>query len=158
SRRQMGWSYSKLVRIETGRASIGIPDLHALLRHYGAGQDKITTMVELARSAREQAPWNLYRDVASPVYVAFCSYESSASVIRNFEPIFVPGLLQIEEYARAVIRFIEDSRYIDGLVDLRMQRQELLTQPHPPRMHFILDESVICRHIGGVTIMRRQLQ
>lgn len=156
----MDWSQSKLIRIETGAVNISTNDLRALLNHYGVEQAKIVSMVELARSAREQTKWNIYRDVAAPEYIAFCGYESSASVIRNFEPILIPGLLQTEEYARSVVSTFEANspHRIDSLVDLRMQRQEIVTLDNPPSLHFVIDESVIRREVGGAEITRRQLK
>lgn len=156
----MDWSQSKLIRIETGTVNISTNDLRALLNHYGAEQERITSLVEMARSAREQTPWNAYRTSASSSYINFCGQESSASVIRNFEPILVPGLLQTEEYAQGALSVImhERSDRIDSLVDLRMQRQELVTRPDAPSVHFIMDESVIYREIGGPAVSRRQLR
>lgn len=157
----MDWSPSKLIRIETGAVNIRTNDLRALLAHYGVDQIRIDSLVEVARAAREQPRWHLYRDVAKPEYIAFLGYESSASVIRNFEPILVPGLLQTEEYTRELLNIVtdQDPDNIDSLVDLRIQRQELLTrETSPPSFHFIMDEAVIRRIVGGRDIMRRQLR
>jgi transcriptional regulator with XRE-family HTH domain len=157
----MDWSASKLIRIETGAVNISTNDLRALLSHYGADQDRIDALVEVARAAREQPRWSLYKNVAEPEYIAFLGYESSASVIRNFEPILVPGLLQTEEYAREALKMTTDEEpdNVDALVDLRMQRQELLVrEASPPGLHFIMDEAVIRRLVGGQDVMRRQLR
>jgi hypothetical protein len=103
--------------------------------------------------------WSHYKNAATPEYIAFLGYESSASIIRNFEPLVVPGLLQTEEYARTIISIIgaHDPTRIDSLVDLRIERQELLVRQSPPSFHFIMDESVIRRVTGGRDVMRRQL-
>lgn len=159
----MDWSASKLIRIETGAVNISTNDLRALLAHYGADQARIDVLVEVARAAREQPRWSLYRDVAGPEYIAFLGYESSASVIRNFEPMVVPGLLQTEEYTRELLRVTTDQDInkvdLDPLVDLRMQRQELLVRESaPPKFNFIMDEAVIRRIVGSRDIMRRQLR
>jgi len=156
----MDWSPSKLIRIETGAVNISTNDLRALLELYELPADRVKTLVELARAAREVPRWNIYRDVASPAYIAFLGYESSASIIRNFEPQLVPGLLQTEEYARTVIEVVEVDRpqHIDALVDLRAQRQEIITKQPPTEFHFILDEAVIRRRIGGTGLMKRQLR
>jgi transcriptional regulator with XRE-family HTH domain len=156
----MDWSQSKLIRIETGAVNISTNDLRALLAHYEVDPARINTLVDLARAARDVPRWNLYRDVASPEYIAFLGYESSASIIRNFEPLLMPGLLQTEEYAREVITAVEynNPQNIDALVDLRMQRQETLVRQPPPEMHFILDEAVIRRVVGGPDVTRRQLR
>jgi len=153
----MDWSVSKLIRIETGDVRVSTNDLRVLLGYYGAENDYIESMIVLARAAREPARWSLYRDVASPEFISFLGYESSASVIRNFEPLLLPGLLQTEEYARAVIESLDGPHRLDALVDLRMQRQELLTQNPGPQFHFIIDEATIRRKVGGEDAMRRQL-
>ena len=154
----MDWSVSKLIRIETGDVRVSTNDLRVLLGYYGAGVDYTESMIRLARAAREPARWSLYRDVASPDFISFLGYESSASVIRNFEPLLLPGLLQTEEYARAVIEILDGPHRLDALVDLRMQRQELLTQDPGPQFHFIIDEATIRRKIGGEDAMRRQVR
>jgi transcriptional regulator with XRE-family HTH domain len=156
----MDWSLSKLIRIETGAVSIATNDLRALVAHYGIGdRSRVEALVEVARAARERSWWSGYRDVATQEYLAFLGYESSASVIRNFEPLLIPGLLQTEEYAREILSVIEgqDSKRVESLVDLRMQRQELLERDEAPSLHFILDEGVIRRVVGGPDLMRRQL-
>lgn len=156
----MDWSQSKLIRIESGAVNISTNDLRALLNHYDMDIAQIDALIDVARAAREATRWNLYKDVASPQYLAFLGYESSASIIRSFEPFVVPGLLQTEEYARTVISMAEagDPRKIDPLVDLRMERQELLVRQPARDLHFIMDEAVIRRVTGGRDLMRRQLR
>jgi len=156
----MDWSPSKLIRIESGAVNISTNDLRALLGHFGVDSARIDALVEVARAARETTRWNIYKDVARPEYLAFLGYEASATIIRNFEPLLVPGLLQTEEYARAVVSVLvnHDPTKIDPLVDLRMERQELLVREPAPSLHFIIDESVIRRAMGGHSVMRRQLR
>jgi len=156
----MEWSQSKLIRIESGAVNISTNDLRALLNHYNVDPARIETLVDLARAARETTRWSTYKDVATPEFLAFLGYESSASIIRNSEPFFVPGLLQTEEYARTVLSHIEARNpiRIDPLVDLRMERQELLVRQPPVDLHFIMDEAVIRRVTGGPDVMRPQLR
>jgi transcriptional regulator with XRE-family HTH domain len=156
----MDWSQSKLIRIESGAVNISTNDLRALLGHYGVDSDRSNALVDIARAAREPTPWSIYRDVATPEYIAFLGYEASASIIRNFEPLLVPGLLQTEEYARTVISVAvaHNPQKIDPLVDLRIERQELLVREPAPSLYFIMDEAVIRRVAGGRDIMRRQLR
>jgi transcriptional regulator with XRE-family HTH domain len=153
----MDWSMSKLIRIETGDVRISTNDLRALLAYYEVAEDRVDHLVEVARAAREPARWARYRDVASPEYLAFLGYESSATIIRNFEPILVPGLLQTEEYAREVLGKFEEPQKVDGLVDLRIERQEILVRVPRPSLHFLIDESAIRHVVGGADVMRRQL-
>jgi transcriptional regulator with XRE-family HTH domain len=158
----MDWSLSKLIRIETGQVGITTNDLRALLQHYGITDPaQVARYVELARKARERSWWSAYKDAASPQLLAFLSYESSASVVRNFEPQLVPGLLQTSEYAKEIVSVtVPDTRRADGieeLVELRKRRQEILEGDEFPRFHFIIDEAVIQRVVGGPSVMRRQL-
>jgi hypothetical protein len=153
---------SKLIRIETGVVSISTNDLRALLAHYGISDPaQVGAMIDTARSSRERSWWIGYRELVSQEYLVFLGYESSASIVRNFEPLLIPGLLQTEEYAREILSEIGglgSKKVIDGLVELRMQRQELLLErDEPPSLDFILDEAVIRRVVGGPSVMRRQL-
>jgi len=156
----MDWSQSKLIRIESGAVNISTNDLRALLRHYGIDSDRADALVDVARAAREAPRWSIWRDVATPEYIAFLGYESSAAVIRNFQPTLVPGLLQTEEYFRTAVTVAEgdNTHKIDPLVDLRVVRQELLVRESAPSLHFIMDEATIRRVVGGRETMRRQLQ
>jgi transcriptional regulator with XRE-family HTH domain len=156
----MDWSPSKLIRIESGAVNISTNDLRALLNHYDVDSARIETLVDLARAARETTRWSPYKNVVTSEFLDFLGYESSASIIRNSEPFFVPGLLQTEEYARVVLSSIEahNPQKIDPLVDLRMERQELLVRQPAVDLHFIMDEAVIRRVTGGHDIMRRQLR
>lgn len=156
----MDWSPSKLIRIESGAVNVSTNDLRALLSYYEVDAERIHSLVDIARAAREATRWRIYRDVASPEFLAFLGYESSASTIRTFEPLFVPGLLQTEEYARSVISTLEaDSPWrVDSLVDLRMERQELLVRDSAPDLRFIMDEAVIRRVVGNPKVMQRQLR
>lgn len=154
----MDWSMSKLIRIETGDVRVSTNDLRALLAYYEVSPERVDQLVEVARAAREPVRWSRYRDVASPEYLAYLGYESSASIIRNFEPVLIPGLLQTEEYARTLLDVIERPQVVDALVDLRIERQELLVRSPAPELHFIVDESVIRHVVGGPDVMRRQLQ
>jgi transcriptional regulator with XRE-family HTH domain len=156
----MDWSQSKLIRIESGAVGISTNDLRALLTHYNIDSIRIGILVDIARAAREPTQWSIYRNVASAEYITFLGYESSASTIRNFEPLFIPDLLQTEEYARTVISVVEarNSCKIDSLVDLCVQRQELIVRDNGPRIQAIMDEAVIRRVVGGQNVMRQQLQ
>jgi transcriptional regulator with XRE-family HTH domain len=158
---EMDWSLSKLLRIETGAVSITTNDLKALLTHYGITDPvRVQTLVDVARAARERSPWSAYKDLGPPEFISHLAYESAASVVRNFEPLVVPGLLQTEEYAREVLGQFRgpDKRIVDRLVDLRLERQEILDREKPPSLHVIMDEAVLSRAVGGVDVMRRQLR
>lgn len=90
----------------------------------------------------------------------FIEFESAAMVIRNFQPLLIPGLLQTAEYARAVLAGMHDDLtedHVDAMVDVRMRRQELLDRANPPSLHFVLDEAVVRREVAGPAAARRQM-
>jgi transcriptional regulator with XRE-family HTH domain len=154
----LDWSLSKVIRIEAGSVGISTTDLKALLSAYGIDdQDHVDKLVALGKAARERGWWSNYRDVLSTELLHLIEYESAAAITRNFEPLLVPGLLQTEEYARAILPDHAPTDSVEGLVKIRMKRQELLDRPDGPLLFFILDEAVIRRLVGGKDAMRRQL-
>lgn len=160
----MEFSLSKLVRIESGQVGISIAELKVLLAHYGiVDPAEVDRFVQMARASKEQQGWwTKYRDSTSPQYISFLGYQNSASVIRQFEPMVIPGLLQTEDYARAIVEAIgvsasKDQK--DEWVELRMRRQEeLFDRPSPPEMIFVLGEAALRHWVGGPEVMRRQLR
>ncbi len=179
------WSLSKIIRIEAGSVGISTSDLKALLSLYGIGDpDRTDELVTLAKAAKERGWWSKYSDFLTAnqrELLQLIGYESAASITRNFETLLLPGLLQTEEYARAVIRQFaekpadgepEDANRAerdraerdrkareDKLVEIRMERQaHLLDVPDPPLMFFILDEAVVRRQVGGRAAMTRQIR
>lgn len=111
--------------------------------------------------AGTERPWqSAYRDVVSPQLLQFIEFEAAARIIRNFQPLLIPGLLQTEEYARLMLgqltAGLPDHR-IESLVEVRKRRQELLDRDDAPVLFFILDEAATRRLVGGKDIMRRQL-
>jgi hypothetical protein len=157
----MDWSLSKLIRIENGTVGISTNDLKAILAHYKITDDgRAAEMLGLARGSRERSWWSAYRD-ASPRLIQLIEYESASFIIRNFQPMLIPGLLQTEEYAATMIRNLipqAPTQDVNTTVEIRMRRQQLLRQPETPLMFFIMDEAAVRRLVGGPEAMRRQLQ
>ncbi|MFI0355889.1 helix-turn-helix domain-containing protein [Actinomadura sp. 9N407] len=161
----LDWSPSKLIRIEGGAVGVSTTDLRALLRQYGMqdGDPQIMRLTEIARDARQRGWWAVYKkDLAQP-YLDFIGYEAGAAMIRSFQPLMIPGLLQTEEYANSVtVEFVPDHNQRDIVVEVRMQRQDLiLGRDNPPQLHFVLDEAALRRRVGGQVdpvIMPRQLR
>jgi transcriptional regulator with XRE-family HTH domain len=157
----MEWSLSKLMRIERGEVNVSTNDLKALLNHYGVrDKGKVNRLLELARSARGSSFYEQYADQLKPGFKEYLAYEASASVIRQYEPVLIPGLLQTEEYAREIFAHMvglgpED---VDKRWTVRQHRQELLDRERPPEMRFVLDEAALRRHVGWGHAMRRQLE
>jgi transcriptional regulator with XRE-family HTH domain len=166
---EMDWSLSKLIRIETGTVTISVNDLRVLLQLYRISDPaRIEALIGMARAAKEPAWWWSYRDpnLLTTEFSNMLSYESAASIIRNYQPLLMPGLLQTDEYARATLAEMAPSvadavpvAQIDSLVDLRMERQERLSlRADQPKLFFALDEAVLYRWVGGADVMRRQLE
>ncbi|MEU3356211.1 helix-turn-helix transcriptional regulator [Streptomyces sp. NPDC037389] len=157
---RMDWSPSKLIRIESGQVGISTNDLRALLREYGiTDQEQAEYFLGLARASRKM-PYREYRGLLAKPYLDLLSYEISASIVRAFQPLLIPGLLQTEEYARALSHaFTPDlsADQVDRMIEIRQQRQELLESEGPPEFFFVIDEAVIHRWIGGPGVMRGQL-
>jgi hypothetical protein len=159
----MVWSLSKMIRIENAASSISVNDLKALLQLYGITDEKQTAeLVALAREARKQTWWRSYSHVAPSSLIELIDYESAASSVRQFETTYIPGILQTEEYARAVLDNFyadtSDSKGVAALVELRTKRWDQLNREDAPRFSFILDEPVIHRLVAGPSVMRRQLR
>jgi transcriptional regulator with XRE-family HTH domain len=155
-------SGSKLSRLETGRVSFKDRDIADLLTFYGVtDEQQRDALRELARSANARGWWHDYSDVLPSWFEAYVGLEEAATSIRAYEIQFVPGLLQTEDYARAVTLLGHHgapAEEIERRVRLRMARQSLLAEPRPVHLWAVLDEAVLRRPAGRPGVMRRQLQ
>ena len=159
----MYWSLSKMNRIERAKSGISTNDLRVLLPFYGiTDQERVRQLLDLARAAKQSPWWQSYGDVASGELLELMNYESASSAISQFEPTFVPGILQTEDYASAVLQVFNDEKpgeRVDRLVKLRTERRRLLEErENAPEFSFVLDESVIRRLVVSHAVMRQQLQ
>jgi len=154
----MEWSVSKIIRIEQGAVAITPIDLRALLAVYEVTDDKrVQDLVDLARRSKRQS-WSEYKEVYSQAALTLFGSEVAAKSIYSYEPTFVPGLLQTEEYAQALLTglgFSEEA--VERMVNGRVERQELLDLDARPSFSLILGEAVVSRAVGGRRIMSRQL-
>lgn len=157
---RLEWSLSKVIRIESGGVGVTVTDLRALIQQYGINdRTRVDELLALARGARRRTPWSAYRTIVSPALLTFLGYESSATLIRNFEPLRIPGLLQTEAYARAILEHLSPGRHVDEQVRLRLDRQRILTNGEDrPLLNFVIDEGVLYRPVGGVSAMCEQLR
>jgi transcriptional regulator with XRE-family HTH domain len=155
-------SDSKVSRLELGRVAFKERDVADLLTMYGVSDaDEREQFLEMARKANEPGWWRRYTDVTPSWFQDFVGLQESASRIHTYELQFVPGLLQTEAYVRAVLtRGRPDYAPPDTekRIHLRMERQKLITNPNPPRLWAIIDESVLHRPIGGRRVLTEQLQ
>ncbi len=157
----LGWSESKLSRIETARTGISEADLERLLRLYACTQGDQARLHDLARRGRARVWWAPYRSSVAEPYDEYVAFEAEAVLMCEWEAQVVPGLLQTDEYARAVIEVgadVENRETAQRRTALRMARQSVLTRDPPPRLCVVLDESALHREVGGRGVLRRQVQ
>jgi transcriptional regulator with XRE-family HTH domain len=154
-------SESKISRMELGRVAFKERDVADLLRLYGLEDaEEQQRLLELAREANSPGWWHAYGDVLSSWFQNYLDLEQAAELIRTYEVQFVPGLLQTDAYARAVIMLghgTAGADQIDRRAKLRMARKQLLDRPDPPRLWAVIDEAVLRRQIGGPAVLREQI-
>lgn len=155
-------SGSKMSRMELGRVGFKERDVADLLTLYGVDdEEERAALLGLAREANNPGWWHQYSDVLPGWFEAYVGLEAAASLIRTYEVQYVPGLLQAEDYARAVIELGHGSASAEEVtrrVDLRMTRQQSLARPGGPRLWAVVDEAALRRPIGGPNVMRSQLE
>nr|WP_223167943.1 helix-turn-helix transcriptional regulator [Nonomuraea sp. SYSU D8015] len=155
-------SHSKISRMELGRSPFKQRDVADLLTLYGitdAGERE--KMLELARQASTPGWWHQYSDLLPSWFEAYIGLEEAARTIRSYEVQFVHGLLQCEDYARAIVGLWHGHRDPDDLdrrVAMRMRRQQLLTRKDAPTLWAIADEAVLTRPWGGRDVQRAQVK
>lgn len=153
-------SHSKISRMEHGRVGFRARDVADLLTLYGVSDDsERNALLSFVPQAKSAGWWHDYQDVLPSWFETYIGLEGAASGIRNYEVQFVPGLLQTEDYARAVIELGHAAADdIERRVRLRMRRQEVLTRPNPPHLWAVVDEAVMRRPLGGRAVMRAQIE
>ncbi|MGA5036853.1 helix-turn-helix domain-containing protein [Streptomyces capoamus] len=158
----IGVSHSTIRRMEAAKvARLRLADTEKLLQVYGVTDPReIDTFLQSVREANKRGWWHTYRDVMPDWFAAYLSLEQASLQIRAYENQFVHGLLQTEEYARALLT-VDDphatAEATERRVALRMRRRELLARPAPPRLWVVMDETVLRRPVGGPEVMRAQI-
>lgn len=158
----IGVGESRLGRIETGRAGLDEQDVKRLLELYGIHDpQERDALLALVREANRPGWLQEFGGAVPAWFRPYLDLEEAAQVIRTYEVQFVPGLLQTEDYARAVIAqgMAEPSKAeVARRVELRLRRQRILTAPNPTRLWAVIDEAALWRPIGGSDISRAQLR
>lgn len=172
-------SPSRISRIETARIRISPGTVHEILDVLEVHDGRRGRLVALAREAEEPGWWQQYSDVLPYELSTYIALESEATAVRLFEPLVVHGLLQTEEYARAVLRKglapgagavtaraepdaakQDDAKQdeVEQMVAARMTRKAVLERPDPLRLWLLMGEAALHRMVGGRGVMRRQLE
>jgi transcriptional regulator with XRE-family HTH domain len=157
---RLGWSPSKVSRIETGQTAPSPADLRRVLDLYEVTGTQRGRLELLGQSAGQRGWWDAYADTLGPEYTALIALEAEAESVRWYSPMLVPGLLQTERYAREVIRsglLIAPPGEIERRVQVKMNRQRVLARDTPLLLDVVLDEAAILRAVGDAAVMREQL-
>ncbi|SOE08035.1 helix-turn-helix transcriptional regulator [Streptomyces sp. Ag109_G2-15] len=149
-------------RMEMAEVALKIPYVQVLLTTYGVSEEESAAFVRLAEEANQPGWWQRFHDVLPDWFSLYVSLEGAARIIRSYEPHFVPGLLQTEEYAREVMEAgtigQTGPETVERHVSLRMERQRLLERDDPPHLWVIMDETVLRRPVSiRPEVMRDQL-
>jgi transcriptional regulator with XRE-family HTH domain len=159
--KELDWSPSKLIRVETGTVSVSLTDVRALLKLYQiTDEQKVADLEEAARGSKGPNWWSPFHDVLNPQFAQYLGYETAASSLRTYHPIVVPGHLQTASYATALLQAqVPDRHRVQRLVELRMARQKRMFRDRSqPPAQFILDEAAVRRQIGSRQTMAGQLE
>lgn len=158
---ELGVAPSTLSRIETGKAPTKSAYLSQMLEMYGVTDPaQRQVLVDMAREGHRKGWWAAYDDVLPSGFDIFVGLEAETTGIRSYENSVVYGLLQTQDYARAVLRELlprHTAEQIERQVDLRMARQRRLDEEPALDLWVIHDEAVIRRAVGGAAAMRGQL-
>ncbi|MGW5188276.1 helix-turn-helix domain-containing protein [Kribbella sp. NPDC004138] len=163
---QTGVNQGTLWRIEKGHAKPHNGTLEILFDLYGVDDSRRANLIDLARDAKSPGwlrQYPHYSDAISDGYAAYISFESEARSVNNYESLFIPGLLQTEDYARTVMLdgFGADTETVERRVQVRMERQGVLSPQRvgrdPLEFWAVVDEAVLRREVGGRAVMRAQL-
>lgn len=158
---ELGFSQSKMSRIESGEVRVSRTDLKALLALYKVTDEKqVTAYLNAAKNAKSRGWWIAYEDALPREYRDFIALEGTATSIRTFQGLIVPGLMQTPDYTRHVITAgpaIFPPGHADSLIQVRMERQSILEAEQPPKIWAIVTEGALRQVIGGHAVMIDQL-
>jgi hypothetical protein len=155
-------SGSWISRVETGRVGLRGRDLADLLKLYRVDDPEVALRLNaLAREGKQRGWWSRYADIVAGPYASYIGLESEATELLGYDALCLPGLLQTEQYARALLQGTIPRltpEVVARRVEVRLARQSLLTGAKPLRLRSIIDASVLHRDLGGRDIMPAQLE
>jgi transcriptional regulator with XRE-family HTH domain len=159
---QTGLDQSSLYRIERAQNKPQRRTVTTLLQLYKVEPDRQATLLGWLKESGQTGWFQVYEPYLPEQYQAYVAFEHEAELLKNYESLFVPGLLQTADYALAVIEGVEagkglDAEEVQRRVDVRMQRQAVLSRPIPMQLHAVMDEAAIRREVGGANVMQAQL-
>lgn len=152
---------SKISRMETAHVSLKARDVDELLQLYGVDDAERAEIAQLVQRSAKPDWWQSYGEVVPDWLQQLIGLERDAHLVRTYETQFVPGLLQTEDYARAVVQSghrLAPPQENAKRVALRLERQRRMTEPGAPVLWALVDEGVLHRPVGGPAVMRAQLR
>ncbi|NUS74548.1 MAG: helix-turn-helix domain-containing protein [Corynebacteriales bacterium] len=161
--KQLGWSESKVSRVETARIGLSMPDARRFVESLALIEEVRDNFLALAEdAANTRGWWNAYRSVITTEQRMVADVEAGAASIRYYASVMLPGLVQTPEYARHCLKWHADlgvgADDVDSAVDIRMARQRVLSGTEPLRYDVLIDESLLLRALAPVDIIRGQLR
>lgn len=158
---KIGIAQSQISRIESRQRVPSPTTVVAMAHHYGVAPAEIGELEQLARASKDRGWWAPLADAVHPWFNDFIGLEGEASSVQLLELIVIPGLLQTEDYARAVTRATQmgngGESEVERRVELRLRRQQILTEDNAPTVEMVLDESALRRTVGDASVMSEQL-
>ena len=159
---RLGWSASKVSRVENARIRLKPGDVELLLGLYEVSDEQRDKLISLAEDDGHKRWWDAYADILSPDHLTLISFEAEASSALNYEPMVIPGLLQTESYAREVIHMWRTVMptpppELKRRLEVRLTRQRIISSRNPMKLSVIIDEAVLLRQIGERAVMHEQL-
>ena len=156
----MGWSASKVSRIENAHTSPRPAEIKKLLSLYGIEGQYADELMALAQEAKRKGWWKAYSDALPDLHTRYIGLEAEATASSIWSPEVVSGLLQAQDYAREVLRTANGTTppgEIERMVEARTVRQRLLQRDPPFELTAVMDESVLMRRMGTDAVMVRQI-
>lgn len=159
---RLGWSASKVSRIENARIRLKPNDVGLLLDLYGVDGEQRGALLALVEEHGRRKWWDAYADILASDDLTLISFEAEASTALSYEPMVVPGLLQTEAYARRVIYMWQSISSLpppelERRLEVRLGRQRVLSSSDPLKLSCVIDEAVLHRQIDDRSVMHEQL-
>ncbi|MGA5374921.1 helix-turn-helix domain-containing protein [Streptomyces griseoincarnatus] len=156
----LDWSGSKVNRMETGSGRVQPSDVDALCRFYDTSEELREFLKSLAREAKTRGWWQVHGAGVPEWFNIYIGLEQDASTLRQYQCEVLPGLMQIEAYARELhmTGAHMSAEDIDRAVRVRLERQDMLTRPDAPDAWFVVNEGAVRNVIGDREVMRDQLE
>jgi transcriptional regulator with XRE-family HTH domain len=159
---RLGWSPSKVSRVENARIRLKPHDVALLLDLYDVAREQRQKLISLVEDDTNKNWWDAYSDILTPDFMTLISFEAEAASVLNYEPMVIPGLLQTEAYAHRVIHMWQSITNapppeLDRRLEVRLARQRIISTSNPAQLTVIIDEAVLRRQIDERAVMREQL-